>query len=284
MNLVNKEVFHKSFGKGSIVNHSDSIIEIHFATENKKFVFPDAFGKYLKLKDEGAAKSIELILEKKEIEREKEEKRKEEERKRRLEEYQLRLELEKLMKNHKLHPQSQMAFACDPEEDRDIFTDWKVYSGEIKSGANKGKPKKPSRLYPNSVCLLTKRDSSMSEKDRQIIGLYMVKEDFVGKFCEDGYITAHSTFKLQLTDEECKKMLFWNYCVNEKSPQRITWNSGKYRYFDNVWMAQILRDIISLKNDQEEKELAENFFDHFCKLNQIRKEELPEPNGALYHL
>ena len=35
MNLVNKEVTHKRFGKGSIVKHNDSIIEIHFATENK---------------------------------------------------------------------------------------------------------------------------------------------------------------------------------------------------------------------------------------------------------
>ena len=71
MNLINKEVTHKRFGKGSVVEHNDSIIEIHFATESKKFVFPDAFGKHLKLHDKSAAHSLEEIIQKKEIEREK---------------------------------------------------------------------------------------------------------------------------------------------------------------------------------------------------------------------
>ena len=71
MNLINKEVTHKRFGKGSIVKHNDSIIEIHFATENKKFVFPDAFGKHLKLHDKSAANSLEKVIQKKELELEK---------------------------------------------------------------------------------------------------------------------------------------------------------------------------------------------------------------------
>ena len=27
----------------------------------------------------------------------------------------------------------------------------------------------------------------------------------------------------------------------------MTWNSRRYRYFDNIWMAQILRGIVALK-------------------------------------
>ena len=76
MNLVNKEVTHKRFGKGSIVKHNDSIIEIHFATENKKFVYPDAFGEHLKLHDESAAHTLEKVIEKKELELEKIEQKK----------------------------------------------------------------------------------------------------------------------------------------------------------------------------------------------------------------
>ena len=57
MNLINKKVTHKRFGMGSIVKHNDSSIEIHFASENKKFVYPDVFGKYLKLHDKSAANS-----------------------------------------------------------------------------------------------------------------------------------------------------------------------------------------------------------------------------------
>ena len=79
MNLINKEVTHKRFGKGSVVKHNDSIIEIHFATENKKFVFPDAFGKHLKLHDQSAASSLEKVIQEMEMEREKMEQEKEEE-------------------------------------------------------------------------------------------------------------------------------------------------------------------------------------------------------------
>lgn len=79
MNLINKKVTHKLFGIGSIVKCNDSSIEIHFASENKKFVFPDVFGKHLKLHDKSVAHSLEKIIEKKEMEHNEEERKKEEE-------------------------------------------------------------------------------------------------------------------------------------------------------------------------------------------------------------
>jgi hypothetical protein len=284
MNLIDKKVTHKRFGMGSIVNHNDSSIEIHFATENKKFVFPDVFGEHLKLHDKSVADSLEKIIQKKEMERKEEEWKKEEEKKLQRKNQELRLEHEKLMKNHKLHPESQMVFWCDTEEQERSLSDWKVFSGEIKSGSNKGKPNKPIRLHQNSAVLLTAIDSNAPEKDRRILGVYMVNENFIGKLCEDGYIPAHSTYKLQLTEQESDQMLFWEYYVNEKLPEKMTWNTGKYRYFNNSWMAQILHDIVSLKSDPEEKVLAEQFFAHFCKMNQITDQELPKPNGALMRM
>ncbi|MEH7235459.1 malate synthase [Bacillus sp. JJ1562] len=284
MNLINKKVTHKRFGAGSIVNHNDSIIEIHFASENKKFVFPDVFGEHLKLHDKSVANSLEKIIQEKEMERKEEESKKEEERILQRKRLELRLEHEKLMKNHKLHPESQMVFWCDKEEQDRSFSDWKVFSGVIKSGVNKGKPNKPIRLHQNSAVLLTAMDSSMPEEDRRILGVYMVNEDFIGKLCEDGIIPAHSKYKLQLTEQESDQMLFWNYYVNEKFPDKMTWKTGKYRYFDNSWMAQILRDIVSLKSDPNERELAQQFFEHFCKMNQIIDQDLPKPNGALMRI
>ena len=283
MNLVDKEVTHKSFGNGRIVKHNDSLIEIHFAKEKKKFVYPDAFGKYLILHDKTAANSLEKIIQEKELELEQLEQEKEDEKIQLRKEQELRMEYEKLMKNHILHSESQMVIWCEEEELRKVFSEWKVFAGEIKSGINKGQPKKPTRLYQNSVCLLTARDSSMPEKDRRIIGIFMVNKDFIGKLCEDGYIPAHSKYRIQLSEQESDQLQFWNYYHDKKSPQKISWNTGKYRYFDNVWIAQILRDIVSLKSDTPEQVLAQNFFNHFCKMNQINKEELPEPNGALRH-
>ena len=49
-------------------------------------------------------------------------------------------------------------------------------------------------------------------------------------------------------------------------------------------MAQILLDIVSLKSDPKEQELAQEFFEHFCKMNLIMEEELPKPNGALMRI
>ncbi|OLS36758.1 malate synthase [Bacillus sp. MRMR6] len=284
MNLINKKVTHKRFGIGSIVEHNDSSIEIHFASENKKFVFPDVFGEHLKLHDKSVANSLEKIIQKKELERKEEEWKKEEEKKLQRKYQELRLGHEKLMKNHKLHPESQMVFWCDTEEQNSSFAEWKVFSGVIKSGNNQGKPNKPIRLHQNSAVLLTAIDSSMPEKDRRILGVYMVNEDFIGKLCENGYIPAHSEYRLQLTEQESDQMLFWKYYVNEKFPQKMTWNTGKYRYFENSWVAQILRDIVSLKSDPKERELAQQFFDHFCKMNQIIEQELPKPNGALMRI
>ena len=284
MNLIDKKVTHKRFGMGSIVKHNDSSIEIHFASENKMFVFPDVFGKHLKLHDKSDANLLEKIIQKKEMEQKEEERKKEEEKKLQREKLVLRWEHEKLMKNHKLHPESQMVFWCDTEEQNSSFSEWKVFSGVLKSGNNKGKPNKPSRLHQNSAVLLTAVDSSRSEKDRRILGVYMVNEDFIGELCEDGSIPAHSKYRLQLTEQESDQLLFWKYYINEKSPEKMTWNTGKYRYFENSWMAQILLDIVSLKSDPEERELAQQFLKHFCKMNQITVQELPKPNGALMRI
>ncbi|WP_409252778.1 malate synthase [Bacillus sp. SCS-153A] len=281
MNLINKKVTHKRFGKGSIVNQNDSVVEINFASDNKKFVYPDVFGEHLKLHDESIAHSIDQIIQKKVMEQKEEEMKKEEEIKLQRKYQELRLGHEKLMRNHKLHPESQMVFWCDTEEQNSSFSEWKVFSGEIKSGNNKGKPNKPIRLHQNSAVLLTAVESGRPEEDRRILGVYMVKDNFIGKLCEDGYIPAHSEYRLQLTEQESDQMLFWNYYVNEKFPQKKTWNTGKYRYFDNSWMAQILRDIVALKSDKKEQELAQQFFDHHCKMNQLIEQDLPKPNGSL---
>ena len=281
MNLINKKVIHKHFGTGSVVNQNDSSVEINFESGDKKFVYPDVFANHLTLDDISDARLLEKIILKKESEQREKEDRLEEQRKLKREEQVTRLEHERIMKNHKLHHESQMVFWCDQEEQQSSVLDWKVFAGVLKSGNNKGKPNKPSRLYQNSAVLLTAVDLGMLEKDRRILGVYMVNEEFIGKLCEDGEIPAHNKYRIKLTEEESEKLLFWHYYINEKFPEKMAWSTGKYRYFENLWMAQILLDIIALKTDPNEQELAQQFFKYFCKLNKIALHELPKPNGAL---
>ncbi len=282
MNLINKIVTHEGFGKGNIVKCDDSYVEVDFPSGQKKFAYPDAFGPYLTLEDEGAASFVDEILEKKKEKRRK--KALEKERKRALEEEQRRLRGERLVRRRKIHPRLQSVFWCDTDELEDVFTEWEVFTGLIKSGKQKGQPRKIARLNQHSGCLLTRRDPDMAEEDRYILGVFMVDDSFSNKLSKDGFIPAHPDYRIRLTKEESEKMLFWNYYLNRRHPHRTTWNSGRQRYFDNIWMAQILQDIVSLRKETEGKEYAEKFFNYFCRINRINVSELEKPNGALIRM
>lgn len=281
MKLNDKQVKHKSFGTGIVVDSSDSYIEIEFPTGKKKFVFPDAFANYLTLVDEEVGDIVDEMVEEKAQELLEEEEKLNEERDLLLRERHIKREQEKITKNHKSHNSLQAVFWCSEEELDSVFEEWKVSTGLIKSGAKEGQPNRLSRLNGQSSCLITTREADVAEKDRRIQGIFMVKENFLGKLNEDGLISAHSEYKLRLTEEESEKMLFWNYYVNNRYPDKMTWNTGRYRYFDNIIAAQILRDVISLRDDSEERKFVEEYFDYFCKMNLIDPEKLPKPNGTL---
>lgn len=284
MNFINKQVTHRLFGKGKVVGLSDSWIEVHFANGTKRFEFPDAFGTFLKLADKEAAE----VAMKMKHEKESEEKELEAARRKVMvqqEEERLRqIQRNKRIKNLKIHPSSQAVFWCNKEEQSRVFEEWQVFTGTIQSGKSKGQVRKLSRLAGNSACIITTRESNMAEEDRFITGIFMAKEDFDGGLCEDGYIAAHSEFRLQLTDKESRKILFWNYYINERYPNRITWNAGRYRYIDNIWVAQILKDIVSIRENSDDKEDAQTLLQYFCRMNHINENEVPESNGALKRL
>ena len=277
MNLINEEITHKVFGEGNIVGHDESIITIDFNEGIKKFVYPDAFVSFITLNDRNTAKSLKKVLLKREMEEEALERKHEEEKRRQALEQQRRDNL----KNHRIHESSQIVFWLDEEEQHNVFTDWQVFTGKVQSGKNKGQPNKATRLRPNSAGLLTARESNQLETERQILGLYMVNETFAGDISDDGMVPSHAEFRIELTDQEAEKMLFWNYYINKSYPRRTSWNSGKYRYFDNVWTAQILKDIIALKTDEEQIKKAKSFLEYFCQMNALDMDNIPEANGAL---
>lgn len=277
MNLINEEITHKVFGEGNIVDHDGAIITVDFNDDIKKFVYPDAIGKFITLNDQNTAKSFKKILLKRKVEEEALEREREELKERQALEQQRR----EILKNHKIHESSQIVFWLDEEEQQNVFTDWQVSTGKAQSGINEGQPNRAARLRPNSACLLTARESDQPETERRILGLYMVNETFFGNLSNDGMVPAHTEFRIELTDQEAANMLFWNYYINKNHPHQMTWNSGKYRYFDNMWTAQILKDIIALKTDEEKIKEAKSFLEYFCHMNIIDLDNIPEANGAL---
>ncbi len=277
MDLINKEITHTVFGKGNIVGQDEFIITIEFNDDIKKFVYPDAFRTFIKLTDEDMAESLNKVLFQREIEKAEHDRKLEEEKERQMAEQQRK----EKMRNLKIHESSQIVFWLDEEEQETVFDDWTVFTGEVQSGKNKGEPNRVARLSPNSAGLLTVRGSEQEETERKILGIYMVNESFFGNQIDDGMVPSHEEFKIKLTDEEAEKMLFWNYYINKNYPHRTTWNSGKYRYFDNIWTAQILKDIIALKTDEAEVKQAEDFLEYFCEINALDIDNIPEADGAL---
>lgn len=280
MELVNKEVIHETFGKGNVLDYDDSYIKIGFESGEKRFVFPDVFKDHITIVDKKTSDQIAIKVKEKTKELEKQAIIEEKERALE-EERRFALEQRRQINSRKIHTKLQSVFWVDPEEEKEIFTDWQVFTGRIKSGKKEGEPRKFPRMNQNSGCLITRREEDVDEADRIITGLFMTEESFNGRDCEDGYIKAHPEYRIHLTEDESKKMLFWNYYFDNKTPEETVWNSGRQRYFDNIWMAQILRDIIALRDDKEEKQVAENFLEYFCLLNRINKDELLEANGPL---
>ena len=185
------------------------------------------------------------------------------------------------MRNLKLHAESQLVVQLSEEQVAQALTDWTVSMGYIKTGVNKGKPNKPSRLHENSAVLLTTLAEGAKESERRIVGLYMTKESFIGKHSEEGEVPAHSKFKLALTEEESKAVPFWAYYYNKKTPDKMNWGAGDQRYFDNEWMAQILRELMNVKETLADKEFVLSFYKYYCKLNKIKESELGKANGPL---
>lgn len=277
LNLINEGITHNVFGEGSVIEQEDSIITIAFEDDTKKFVYPDAFEHFITLNDPSTAKSLEKMITKKELQEAALEEKREEERR----QQELDRQRKEQLKNLSIHESSQIVFWLEEDEQQTVFTDWQVFTGTIQSGNNKGQPNRVVRLRPNSASLLTVRTSEQTETERKILGLFMVNEMYAGNLSDDGIVPAHDMYRIELTEQEAEKMHFWNYYINENHPHRTTWNSGRYRYFDNIWIAQILKDILALKTDEEEIKEVEAFLAYFCQMNVLDIEQIPEANGAL---
>ena len=58
MFFENVKVMHRSFGEGVIVEHVGNYITVKFESASKKFVYPDAFEKFLTLADGTVSEEI----------------------------------------------------------------------------------------------------------------------------------------------------------------------------------------------------------------------------------
>ena len=161
-----------------------------------------------------------------------------------------------------------------------MLINWKASAGTDVKNGKMDKRRKLKKIQKNSLCILTTVYPNAYENERIIFGVFLVDESYEGDYEEEGYVTTNSKFKLKLTSEEAKQILFWNYHKNSKDEQNARWSSGLYRYVNDITSAQILRDIATVKKNTADETLANEFFEHYCKVNNIDINTLPENNGA----
>ena len=254
MQLQGNAITHVKFGKGVVTKMDGNIITVCFSQGEKRFLYPDSFSQFLILKDKKAQKRIEDILYQKE--------REEEQLKRALQEEQDRI---RRLRNLKISPNSQAAFGFVENTEELVFSTWNVFTGRYLSGYSKGEPRIPSRLKPNSACLLTKLPKGAPEKDRRIIGVFMVQDTFSGDLCKNGQIKAHEDFRIKLSEKEQPK--FWRYFQDTECP--ASWGKTEIKYFSNEIMQKILYDISNLLAESAHQKAASEFYQYFCEVNRL---------------
>lgn len=257
MYLIGDAVKHEKFGKGVISGQTEKTITVEFAHEEKMFIYPDAFIHFLTLKD--TEKQEEIISGYKQRVNKDKVKQiiKQEQWKR-----------EEKLRDLKITGNSQAVFNVDADEAEDIITKGEISSGSYISGSSKGSPKIPGRMRPNSACLITTVQEDAPERERKIVGIFMVDEEFYGDRCLNGIIKGHHEYRFILP-EDCRP-LYWD-CV-EHCAKIPRWGSSSFKYMSNEVMRDIIFKLDSLLRDSSISEEFRKFCDYYCKINHCDTE------------
>lgn len=254
MQLVGQAVAHKVFGQGVITDYSGNVVTVSFPQGDKKFIYPDAFANFLMLKNQSVQNEINAICNRR--------LKAEAARKQALQEEEERCQR---IRTLKIIPTSQAAFNIDLNDLDEIFLSGAVSTGCYLSGYSKGEPRIPSKLRPNSACLLTGRPPNTSEKERRILGAFMVKDDFWGDLCKNGMVECHDKYRVRLNPGN--SMLYWDYFDGSDPLPR--WGSTVFKYFPNSTMRRILLAMKEAFKDTEEEEAVHAFYQYFCEINRL---------------
>ena len=253
MNINGQAIKHKTFGSGIVTDSTASSITICFSAGEKKFIYPDAFKDYLVLKDTKLQRYIHNQIAEKEAEIN-----------RRNQKAQAEQEHRQKLLNFSISVNSHAAFHVASENIEQVCKTFTVSTGQYLSGYSKGQPRIAERLKPNSACLFTERPNGKSEKERRIVGAFMVREDFLGGDAHDGFVEAHPEYRMLLPDEN--PLLFWENFDQDITPR---WGNTAFKYFSCVTMKRIPSKMVQILAKTKEKETALSFYQYFCKINRL---------------
>lgn len=299
MELLNLKVRHKKFGEGVIVSNDNDKVIVHFPGINsdKKFVYPDAFEKFLQIDDkcvEEAAKQDIAKMQEEMKERQEERKKKEEQEKiKRLEEELFQEFIEANQKksektSHKrkkvpVKKYSNIALKKDmpevilEEETADILKNGKI---SITFHNKKKEINQWLDQTKGTFGMITSVPLGENESERMVSGVFMTTS-FQMEDEDGGIITLSNQYKITLTMEEMKKIKFWEFYFNPEEPATIKFLGEDYCYFSDNQAAQFLLKIYEVKQNEREKQLVGECLDCFCKVKKLDLCKLEKPEGPL---
>ncbi len=228
MQLIGQAIRHKTFGKGIVTGLDEHVLTVCFSGGDKKFIYPDAFGQYLTLRNSAMQEKIRSLLAEQTAQE-----------KAHWQAVQDAQERKYRLQHFPISQNSQTAFHLDTAQAEQTLHRWSVSTGTYLSGSSKGEPRVPDRMKPNSLCLLTCRAADAPEEERRIVGLFMAPEDFFGIYCRDGMIPAHPIWRAALAEPE--QPLFWPYFSEGSAVRR--WGKTAMKYFTTAVAERILFDL-----------------------------------------
>ena len=145
-----------------------------------------------------------------------------------------------------------------------LLVEWKSEAGDDVKEGGVHKSRRITGAKNNSLAILTTELPGSSE--RIIFAVFITGTVDEGDALESGYVKADPAYTIELTPDEARHMLFWNYHKNTDGGTR--WSQGLYRYISNDSCVRILEDIVKFKQG-DEKAHAEKVLAQYRELKGI---------------
>ena len=246
---------HKTFGRGVITALTDSTVTVAFPEQEKKFVFPDAFKDFLVLQDKKMQQYIAAKIAENDaaVNRQRQEK-------------QLELKRRHKLLNFTISANSHAVFNVEPKDLKQVCKTFKLSTGRYLSGYSKGRTKIAERLK-TELCSPLYREGAAGkpEQERRIVGAFMVREDYIGEDCREGFVEGHPQHRILLPAG--KPLLFWER-FDQEAPLR--WGNTAFKYCSAAVMNDILSEMVQIFTNTAQEESALSFYQYFCKINRLR--------------
>jgi len=145
-----------------------------------------------------------------------------------------------------------------------IFVDFRVDAGMYQSGDRRGQWIPMSNVKAGKVVILTTRKPDTEENERYIFGIFDIEkfDDGKSKGIQTGLANVYGNKKTSIEIDERVKLKFWDFYKNIRSPDRIEWGCGLFRYLNDELVYKILQ---ALKKEYQKLKLKTDKIDNLIE-------------------